>query len=139
MPAPPPNGVSSTWPPVSGGQPRPRPTQAPVPAPDLDDEEVFDEEALITEDVQIETRRTQREEGVSLERTTRHEVPVVVSLETMPASPRVRHEAFHRKLEQTSAPVVAPVRSNLPPLKGRKALRQAMLMQAILGKPKALE
>ncbi len=122
---------------VLTGQPRPRPV--PAPAPDVEDEVIVDEESLITEDAEIQRRRPPSEEGQSLEEMTRRELPVVVSLETMP-TPRARHAAFHAKVDQ---PTLQPTRvapaSTFTLLRGRKNLRQAMLLQAVLGVPKALE
>ncbi|MGH7466369.1 MAG: hypothetical protein ACRENP_00135 [Longimicrobiales bacterium] len=125
---------------VLTGQPRPRPAPQPVPAPDVELEEVNLEEARYREDVEVETRRS-REEAVSLEEIPRFEAPVVVSMESLPLPPRARHAAFHEKLRTVAEPVATAPFRNLarPQLRGRQHLRNAVLYQAVLGPPKALE
>jgi hypothetical protein len=125
---------------VLTGQPRPRSAPQPVPAPDVELEEVDEEEARVREDVEVEARRA-REEAVSLEEIPRIEAPVVVSMETLPPEPRARHAAFHERLRSVAAPmpVARSARRTRPLLRGRENLRNAVLYQAVLGPPKALE
>src|SRR5262245_46339990 len=125
------------------GQPKPKPT-SPVPsapAPDVEDEIVADEEVLIKEDTEVETRRRRSyDEAVSLEATPRRALPEVVSMEAPPPRPAVRHAAFHAKVDASSFPEIsAPARPGLPELRRLSELRKALLAQAILGPPKALE
>jgi hypothetical protein len=130
---------------VLTGQPRPQtqpaPQRVPAPAPDVEWEDIVDEEELVRDDVDIEKKRSTFEEAVSLETLTRHPEPVVVSMEAVFPEPRARHVAFHKKIDQTAAPVAVTVerRVRRPPLAGREQLRNAVLLQTILGRPKALE
>ena len=118
------------------GQPKPRPAPPP-PAPDVEDEETADEELITAEDVNIETRRTRFEEAVSVEAPPPREYPVVVSMEDVP-DPRKRHAAFHEKIQQTS--LAAPAAIAGPRYFSTPAdLRRAIIMQVVLGPPKALE
>src|SRR5687767_12109290 len=62
------------------GQQRPQPMPVPrAPAPDVEDEEIGDEEAIVLEDVSVETRRSRFEEAVSLETMPVRYEPNVVS------------------------------------------------------------
>ena len=136
---------------VLTGQPRPQPfperspapvpQRTPVPAPDVELEDIADEEEFVRDDVEIEKKRSTFEEAVSLETYTRHPEPVVVSMEALYPEPRARHAAFHKKIDKPAAPiaVAAERRPRRPPLAGREQLRNAILLQTILGKPKALE
>jgi hypothetical protein len=119
------------------GQPKPRPTPAP-PAPDVEDEEIGDEEAIVLEDVSVETttRRGRFEEAMSLETIPRREDPVVVSMETVP-DPRKRHAAFHDKIEHASPAAAVTGASRY--FRTREEMRTGLIMQIILGPPKALE
>jgi hypothetical protein len=122
------------------GQPKPGSRPTAPPAPDVEDEFVEDEEALVREDVTVETRRRTYEEAVSLEELPRREVPEVVSMEGPPPSPRVRHAAFHAKVGADPAPqIAAALRPELPELRRLGELRKAVLAHTILGPPKALE
>jgi hypothetical protein len=119
------------------GQPKPKPAPPRPPAPDVEDEETADEELITAEDVTIETRRTRFEEAVSVEAPPPREYPVVVSMEEVP-DPRKRHAAFHEKIQQsaTAAPAsIARARYFSTPAD----LRRAMILQVVLGPPKALE
>ena len=119
------------------GQPKPRPATPRPPAPDVEDEETADEELLTAEDVNVETRRTRFEEAASVEAPPPREYPVVVSMEEVP-DPRKRHAAFHEKILQTS--IAAPARIASARYFSTPAdLRRAVIMQVILGPPKALE
>ena len=118
------------------GQPKPRPVPPP-PAPDVEDEETADEELITAEDVTIETRRSRFEEAVSVEAPPPREYPVVVSMEEVP-DPRKRHAAFHEKIQQTA--IATPARMAIPRYFSTPAdLRRAIIMQVVLGPPKALE
>ena len=118
------------------GQPKPR-SAPPPPAPDVEDEETADEELITAEDVTIETRRSRFEEAASIEAPPPREYPVVVSMEDVP-DPRKRHAAFHEKIQQTSLPAAARIVS--PRYFSTPAdLRRAIIMQVVLGPPKALE
>ncbi|MGH7459180.1 MAG: hypothetical protein ACREMA_04370 [Longimicrobiales bacterium] len=124
---------------VLTGQPRPRPAPQPAPAPDVESEETPDDEEFVREDVDVDRRWRTFEEADSLEELPRREEPIVVSMETVP-EPRARHVAFHQKVQHTVAPVVSSERRlRRPVLVGRDQLRNAVLLQTILGKPKALE
>jgi hypothetical protein len=79
-------------------------------------------------------------EGQSLETLARHEEPVIISLEENLPSAAQRQAAFHEKIGRP-VPVVErkhEVRFALG-LHNRNELRKAMLLQVVLGKPKALE
>jgi hypothetical protein len=121
------------------GQQRPQPTPVPrAPAPDVEDEEIGYEEAIVLEDVSAETRRSRFEEAVSLETMPVRYEPNVVSLETTP-DPKKRHLAFHQKVDQP--PLEALAARRIRPLHFTTAadLRRAIVIQTILGPPKALE
>jgi hypothetical protein len=89
------------------------------------------------EDVTVETRRSRFEEAVSMETVPRRDYPVVVSMEEVP-DPKKRHTAFHQKISIETAPTVS--RGPRPRFISTPAeLKHAMLMQVVLGPPKALE
>jgi hypothetical protein len=110
-------------------------------------EDTEDEEALIRDDVEVETRRTSRE-AVQLEHARRHqpvdprsleEEPTIVSLETPLPSAKERHDAFHRKL------VAAPLAAEPKPRKGafaltdHRELQRAFVLQEVFGRPRGLD
>jgi hypothetical protein len=97
------------------------------------------------EESAYEELRKKRERSTELARRVEHPPPVIVSLETEPALPSARHTAFHKKVDQPKppavqlkAPTAAPAMLGLD-LSDRPALQRAILLQEILGKPKALE
>jgi len=127
------------------GQKRP----APIPVPPTRyEEEEPDEEA---EFVEVRTEEIRRPVEViaaeerSLETYEPREVPVVVSMETLPPSPRVRHEEFHRRIATAEpAPVQAQpagrtAAARLTAIAQRGRLRDVIALQEILGRPKGLE
>jgi hypothetical protein len=121
------------------GQQRPQPMPVPrAPAPDVEDEEIGDKEAFVLEDVSVETRRSRFEEAVSLETMPVRYEPTVVSLETMP-DPKKRHLAFHQKIDQPPLEVVAARRVRPLHFTTAADMRRAIVIQTILGPPKALE
>lgn len=139
------------------GQKRPTPTPVPPrPAPPTryEEEEPNEEDELVevgADDIRTPAEVVGREER-SLETYERHEVPVVVSMETLPPPPRVRHEEFHRRIAtpvaaaaKAAAPkAAAPTRSTtaagrLTALARRGTLRDVIVLQDILGRPKGLE
>jgi hypothetical protein len=87
-----------------------------------------------------------RERGTELARKVEHAPPVIVSLETEPALPSARHVAFHKKVDpkpkaaapKVKVPAVTPAMALLD-FNDRTALQRAVLLQEVLGKPKALE
>jgi hypothetical protein len=142
------------------GQPKPRPSPPPpARAPseawtgeaDVDEELGYEEAEAAWEatDLTREDREAQEllerraEVARDHERTPETYQPAVVSMETEPATTPVRHAAFHQKIDQ---PQVLPgIRRRTAPSIGRivgagpHALRRAVLLQEILGKPKGLE
>jgi hypothetical protein len=140
------------------GQPKPRSAQVPAPQQqsyeaDVDEElERYEEGAaegwgagdLTREDREAEQLIERREEAaLEYSRAPETYQPVVVSLETDPAPTPIRHAAFHKKIDQAQ---VLPgfTRRQAPSITrlagaGPQALRRAVLMQEILGKPKGLE
>jgi len=134
------------------GQKRPTPTPVPPrPAPPTRyEEEEPDEEGELVEvgakEIRTPAEVVGREER-SLETYERHEVPVVVSMETLPPPPRVRHEEFHRRIATPAA--VAPKAAAATPsttaagrltaLARRGTLRDVIVLQEIIGRPKGLE
>jgi len=127
------------------GQKRPAPVAVP---PTRYEEEEPDEE---DEFVEVRTEEVRRPVEViaaeerSLETYERHEAPVVVSMETLPPPPRVRHEEFHRRIaaaEQVTAqasPAGLTAAARLAAIAQRGRLRDVMAIQEILGPPKGLE
>ena len=125
-------------------------TPSQVEAEDEEDEaiEVVSAEARGSdEESALDELLRRRERGTELARRVEHPPPVIVSLETEPALPSARHAAFHRKVDpapRAAAPqVVAPtapgaIRLGLD-FQDRSALQRAVLLQEVLGKPKALE
>jgi hypothetical protein len=105
--------------------------------PDEEEEEA-DEESLVVEDVNVETRRA-RVEAQSLETLERHPQPVVISLEDNLPTLAQRHEAFHKKIATpVPAAAITPKRPRLS-FTNRSELQRAFLMQEVLGKPKGLD
>ncbi|MGQ0813921.1 MAG: hypothetical protein ACT4O1_05590 [Gemmatimonadota bacterium] len=141
------------------GEARPAPT-VPAPRPSEADkqrpwdvvyipaEDTEDEEALTAEDVDVEVRRSTREE-VRREHAVRHkpaeavslEVPAnIISLETPRPSAAARHSAFHQKRDrQPLAFVARPSARKKLGLTSRTELQRAFLLQEIFGKPRGLE
>jgi hypothetical protein len=136
------------------GQKRPPVLTTPQPAPPVEtkrsswdvvydpdeEEEEADEEVLVVEDVNVETRRA-RGEPRSLETLDRHPQPVVISLEENLPTVAQRHEAFHKKI---TMPVPPPTPTPTPKrpflsFSDRAELQRAFLMQEVLGRPKGLD
>jgi hypothetical protein len=138
------------------GQKRPAPAQTPPPAPKpvsarIDLEE--DEESVTADEERVAPRRV-RDEGAEVElvlrrqraglekRVERRPEPAIVSLETEPLAEPVRHKKYHEKMavatvaERVNTKFAASVRLNLAT---PNDLRRAVVLQEILGKPKALE
>jgi hypothetical protein len=120
------------------GQPRPKPEPQRVPAPDVEIEDVDLEETATREDRRFESLPA-RTAPTLPEVIVRNEPPVVVSMETMPIDAQTRHREFHEKLERTTTVVQAISTQVHPRLTRRQDLRDAIMIQAILGPPKALE
>lgn len=134
------------------GQQRPAPSSRPQPVPDEadDDEElVADEESLIVPETTREDRdvdellRSRREAADLRARGPEPYRPLVVSLETPPLPTAARHAAFHQKhaaqdparvIRRGPAPGIARLAGSQP-----GALRRAIILQEVLGKPKGLE
>lgn len=107
--------------------------------PEENEEDEADEESLVREDVEVETRRA-RVEAQSLETYDRHPQPVIVSLEENIPTGAQRHASFHQKiLAQTPVKPVRPPASPLLDLRNRAELRRAFLLNEVLGRPKGLE
>jgi hypothetical protein len=107
--------------------------------PEENEEDEADEESLVREDVEVETRRT-RVEAQSLETYDRHPQPVIISLEENIPTGAQRHASFHQKiLAQKPVEIAAQPESPLLGLRNRAELRRAFLMQQVLGPPKGLE
>jgi hypothetical protein len=139
------------------GQPKPQRTQTPAPQESYEadvDEELgaYDQAApegwgatdLTREDREAQ-ELTERRADVAREheRTPETYQPLVVSMETEPAPTPVRHAAFHAKYD---SPQVLPgfQRNRGASLAriaggGPQALRRAVILQEVLGKPKGLE
>jgi hypothetical protein len=72
---------------------------------------------------------------------TVHEEPVIISMETMPEHDEVRHTKFHDRLAALAAPSVVDrgkARVDVG-LHDPAALRRAIIVSEVLGKPKGLE
>jgi hypothetical protein len=97
------------------------------------------------EESAYEELRRRRERSTELARRVEHAPPVIVSLETEPALPSARHAAFHKKVDQPKPPAVQLKAPTPPPamlrldFNDRSELQRAILLQEVLGKPKALE
>jgi hypothetical protein len=112
-------------------------------------EDTDNEEDVLTEDVNVEVRRSSRDavqrehaarhkpvEALSLEVTTPH----IISLETPLPSAAARHTAFHQKIERKTDVISArPTRKEVLALATRSELKRAFVLQEILGKPRGLE
>jgi hypothetical protein len=107
---------------------------------ELEEDEEAEEENVVLEDVNVETRRA-RVEAQSLETITRHPEPVIISLEDNVPTSAARHAAFHQRAATAPvAVVITPARrKRLFDLNNRSELQRAILMHEILGKPKGLE
>lgn len=124
------------WEVITGQKRTPAPIQY---EPDFD-EEAFEvaPEVLPTEDVNVEVRRG-RVEAQSLETISRHEVPIVISLEENLPTAAERHAAFHQKISAPVPIVERPKAHHLLGLTNRSEIQRAFLLQEVLGKPKGLE
>jgi len=126
------------WAVLTGQVPAPKPVPQPAPEPWYEEDE--DEDLVEAEpasfDADVEPWRPAREEAVSLEKEPKREPTYVVSMETLSLPPRERHAAFHEK-------IAAPVRAEPQPVRKRQIagvnLRDAFVIQTVLGRPKALE
>jgi hypothetical protein len=140
------------WEILTGQKRMPAPT-APPPTPqserrsgwdigydaELEEDEELEEERVVFEDVNVETRRS-RVEAQSLETIGRHPEPVVISLEENIPSTAQRHADFHQRINAAPPVVeVAPRRKPLFDLHNRSELQRAFLLQEVFGKPKGLE
>lgn len=137
--------------PPAQSQPAPAPPKQPwdvvyVPPPE---EAEADEEALVTEDVNVETRRSSREiESYEEARRrpapqTLEQPPVIVSLEQEILPAPARHVAFHERLAAsadlaTSVPQ-RPAAAPLLPFGDPGELRRAFILQEVLGRPRGLD
>jgi hypothetical protein len=136
------------------GQPRPpaRPRPVPVPVPDEADEDeelIPDEESLLVPEVSTEDRdaaeliKRRRAEVARRERGPDIYRPKVVSLEREPLPTAARHAAFHVKHDPQAAAKV--LHREPPPGLARimgtdaGALRRAIILNEVLGRPKGLE
>lgn len=107
----------------------------------------WDEEAVAR--VEAEMREVPVREERSLEEYRRPDVirrePVIVSLETTPLPPEVRHSRFHQREEERRAreaprPVVkVPAHPLYRRVRNRATLREGFVLQEVLGRPKGLE
>lgn len=126
---------------VLTGQPSPGPRpQQRAPEPEWHEED--EDEELVELEVpqyepQAEPWRPPRPAPVPRERESKREPTYVVSLETMPLPPRERHAAFHERLAARAEP------EHAQPVRNRKIagvnLRDAFVIQTVLGKPKSME
>ena len=140
------------------GQPRPTaPLPAPVPTDAGGDDEMEPDEELVPDEEEVfqprmsnearqveELRRSRAEVAYRRTQARDPDRPVIVSLETEPLPSAARHARFHEKVDPLA--VVAIVqRGRSGPSIGRiagaepQALRRAIVLQEILGKPRGLE
>jgi hypothetical protein len=140
------------------GQPRPTaPLPAPVPTDAGGDDELEPDEELVPDEEEVfqprmsnearqveELRRSRAEVAYRRTQARDPDRPVIVSLETEPLPSAARHARFHEKVDPLA--VVAIVqRGRSGPSIGRiagaepQALRRAIVLQEILGKPRGLE
>ena len=104
------------------------------------------EEDLTTLEVEApEEALSTWEEGLQRTAETRvpvvHEPPRVVSLETAPLAPGVRHAAFHQKYD-SAVPRLQRRRAGPAAalgLRGRESLRRAVILKEVLGTPRGLD
>lgn len=112
-----------------------RPT-AHVPEPESE----FDPEDSDSYDDEVEESEHAYAEPVLFEQPVEREVPHVISLETLPPPPEIRHRQFHERLESLATRrETRRVERDPWRLGGRRNLRRAMVLREILGPPKALE
>lgn len=81
------------------------------------------------------------EEGLR-RRPEEHPPPEVVSLETAPLPPELRHTGFHAKLDSTAPVLRRRSRGRVAVglgLNGAKAARRAVVLREVLGPPRGLE
>jgi hypothetical protein len=99
-------------------------------------------EAPSAEDAAVTDLMRRRDREQATRRSYDHAAPIVVSLETEPASEQVRHAAFHAKLDRLPR---APRRRQSAiasldlDIEDRAALQRAILIQEVLGRPKGLD
>lgn len=131
------------------GERRPPVATPPEIEADVDEEWLIEREerpavVVIDEDRAVDDLIRRRDEETAQRRAYDRELPTVISLETEPLPTPLRHEAFHRKVDQpgTHRPAIVIKRQRhtlLTSLRSGTELRRGIILREILGPPKGLD